>query len=86
MDWHAHHRKETNTCERAWAKRNPGKIKTYDRETSHKGGKYYEKHKLAHKEGLPGEKERVRGKHQRMWTPFKRIIAPESQLHHQWVR
>ena len=85
---------------RDWQETHPEKVKEHhqkhnpnhnlknnpktSQEISRKGGKYYEKHKLRHKEGLSGEKEKVRGKHQRIWTPYKKIIAPDSELHHQW--
>lgn len=35
--------------------------------------------------GIPHEKELVRQKHGNLYRPYKKIIAPESQLHHQWV-
>ena len=58
-----------------------------NREISHKGGKYYEKHKLSHKEGLTGEKERVRQIHSRFYRPYKSMVDPEglTQIHHQWL-
>ena len=76
-DWRAEHYE-------VWQKNNPNKV-IANREKSYKGGKYYEKHKLAHKEGLTGEKERVRQMHSRLYRPFKKIIAPTSQIHHQWL-
>ena len=84
-DWGKAHPKERNALHNNWVSRNPEKEKAHGRERGRKGGKYYEKHKQSHKEGLTGEKCRVMGKHQRLWTPFKKIIAPESQLHHQWL-
>ena len=35
--------------------------------------------------GIPHEKELIRQKHSRKWTLYKKIIAPESQQHHQWL-
>jgi hypothetical protein len=35
--------------------------------------------------GIPGEKTRIRYKHGREWKPYKDIIAPDSQIHHEWV-
>ena len=84
-DWRESHPKEMKTHKDKWAENNPEKVKAHSLEGHRKGSKYYEKHKLSHKEGLQGERERVRGKHHRMWTPFKRIVSPDSQLHHEWI-
>ena len=58
--------------------------KAASHEQARKGGKYYEKHKLAQKMGIPGEKNVIRSKHRTKYRPYKRIIAPDSVLHHQW--
>jgi hypothetical protein len=34
--------------------------------------------------GIQGEREKTRCKHGNAWRPYKRIVAPDSQLHHQW--
>jgi hypothetical protein len=70
--------------ERAWQKRNPEKIIEKGRKVSRKGGKYYEKKQKYKQTGIPGERERVRMRHGYYWRPYKRIIAPDSVLHHQW--
>lgn len=35
--------------------------------------------------GISGERERVRMRDRNKWRPYKKIIAPASQLHHNWV-
>lgn len=81
------HPEEMKASADNWKACNPEKVKAHNQEQSRKEGKYYENHKLSHKEGLSGEKERVRGKAHRIWTPYKKIIDPEglTQLHHQWL-
>ena len=71
--------------DRAWCERNPDKIIEKGRKVSRKGGAYYEKKKIYKQTGISGERERVRMRDSYRWRQYKRIIAPESQLHHQWI-
>ena len=84
-EWNATHPGEKKVSAHKWVERNPEKLRANHREQHRKGGKHYEKHKQSHKEGLSGDKERVRVKHQRKWAPYKKLIAPDSQIHHQWL-
>jgi hypothetical protein len=63
-----------------WREQNPEKVHEYNR----KGGKFYEKRYKYKQIGLQGERERIRKKHGNKWRPYKAIIAPNSQIHHQW--
>jgi hypothetical protein len=71
--------------ERAWRERNPETNIEKGRKVSRKGGAYYEKKQKYKQTGLSGEREHVRMRHGYYWRPYKNIIAPGSQLHHQWV-
>ena len=53
-------------------------------EQCRKGGKYYLKKQKYNHTGLQGERHKVRNKHGNLWRRFKNIIAPGSQIHHQW--
>lgn len=70
--------------QRAWGERNPQKVIELCRKRNRKGGKYYEKHLIENRTGLRGERNKIRGEHRKHWRPYKNIIAPDSQLHHQW--
>ena len=35
--------------------------------------------------GIPHAKNLIRKKHLKKWAPYKKIIAPASQLHHEWI-
>lgn len=70
--------------DRAWRERNPDKIIEKGRKVSRKGGAYYEKKQKYKQTGIPGEREHIRMRHGYYWRPYKRIIAPDSVLHHQW--
>lgn len=70
--------------DRAWNRKNPEKIKAKGRKISRKGGKYYDKKRIYKQTGISGERERVRMRDAYYWRPYKRIIAPDSQLHHNW--
>ena len=68
-----------------WRENNPDKVKAKNKEISHKGGKYYKQHQDYYSTGIPYKRHLVRANHRRMWTPYKQIIAPDSQLHHEWI-
>ena len=56
-----------------------------DHQRNRKGGKYYEKIQSYKRVGVPGKKNRIRTKHGHLYCPFKCIIAPNSQIHHEWI-
>lgn len=70
---------------RQWRKAYPEKAKEYNHELSRKEGKYYLKALKYDHTGLRGERGRIRRNHQYMWRQYKNVIAPKSQLHHQWI-
>ena len=86
--WRAENRDRAVDSTKQWRITNPEKVKKDNEvnnlETNRRGGKYYERHKQSQMVGIPHEKTLIRQKHQRRWTPLKRIIAPNSELHHQW--
>lgn len=85
LDWAAQHREEANARSMKWAIANPNKVIANARETTRKGGKHYEKHLKYETIGLRGARNRIRMSHAQRWRKLKRIIAPDSQLHHQWL-
>lgn len=84
-DWNAKHSQGKKALNKEWRESNPKKIAENNHEESQKGGKYYEHNRHHKMTGIPHEKVLVRQKHQRIWTPFKQIIAPASQIHHEWI-
>lgn len=99
-DWYAKHSEEFRERNRLWrennqdvvkagkanwAKSHPEEVKAKSQQQCRKGGKHYEKTRQYKMTGIQHEKELVRGKHNRLWATFKKIIAPESQFHHQWA-
>ena len=73
-------------CENSRRRRaaNPERVTAESHEQNRKGGKYYEKAQEYERTRLRRERRVVRGKHAKKWRPYKNIIAPGSQLHHQW--
>ena len=72
-----------------WRVKNPEKVKTNilraNHEQNRKGGRHYEKRlKDAHK-GLRHARDTVRHRDGRGYRPYKQIVAPDSQLHHNWA-
>jgi hypothetical protein len=76
---------QSREYDRAWRERNPETNIEKGRKVSRKGGAYYKNHMKYKQTGLSGEREHVRMRHAYYWRPYKNIIAPDSQLHHQWV-
>lgn len=68
-----------------WRKANPDKVKTNNQEIHRKGGKYYEKKRIYDTTGLQGERHRIRVKHGSQYRLFKQIIAPDSEIQHEWL-
>ena len=54
------------------------------REQSRKGGKRYELYRVYNSTGLRKDRKRIRAMHQDKWRKYKNIIAPWSQIHHEW--
>ena len=84
-DWEAQHPEKRNAYAKKWRENNPDKVKANSCEASHKGGKYYESQLRYYSTGLPLERKSVRRIHRQRWGQFKKIIAPDSQIHHEWL-
>lgn len=70
---------------RDWLLNHPKEVKARQHERDRKGGRYYGSRTAYNSTGLPHDRNLVRQKHGNLYRPYKRIIAPESQLHHEWI-
>ena len=70
---------------RQWNKANPEKVTKHHRDQCRKGGRDYLKKLEYRTTGLQGEREKIRMRHANHWWKYKKIIAPKSQIHHEWV-
>jgi len=74
-----------------WRAANPGLVTAGNAKSNpelcHKGGKYYEKKRIYQITGIQHLKELVRGRHQRLYKNFKRIVDPLglTQIHHEYL-
>lgn len=68
-----------------WRLENPEKVKGWDYARSRKGGKRYLKRLKDEHTGLRGERNKIRANHSHKWLQYKKIIAPDSQIHHEWI-
>ena len=75
------HRKQLN----AYRKNHPEEAKVSNQEQDRKGGRRYAKKLEYMHTGLQGDRNKVRYKHGRQYRPYKQIIAPDSQIHHEWI-
>ena len=63
----------------------PKEVIANHRKEARKGGKYYKHYREHQSTGIPGERNLIRNKHRSRYRKYKRIIAPDSQIHHQWI-
>jgi hypothetical protein len=70
---------------RQWEEVNPGKVDERNHNVNRKGGKYYLKTLKDNRTGLRGKRNTIRRNHRKGWRDFKMIIAPDSQIHHEWI-
>ena len=86
--WKEEHIEEVKACWKKYCAEHHEQMKVNQQrnnpEITRKGGKYYEKHREYRHTGLQGERNVIRSKHQKEYRPYKRIIAADSVLHHQW--
>lgn len=71
--------------QKKWRTLHPTEVLANSREYTRKGGKHYKKRRQYHMSGIPHAKNLIRKKHLKKWAPYKQIIAPASQLHHEWI-
>jgi hypothetical protein len=82
--WQKAHPTERGVIRKKWNEKNLEKIREFNQEHCRKGGKYYEKTLKYNQTGISGERAKIRTQHANKWRPYKKIIALDSQLHHQW--
>ena len=70
---------------KGWNDAHPEEVVAFCAEQCHKGGKYHIQQQEYIQNGISGEKHSIRNKHRKMWRRFKNIIAPGSQIHHEWL-
>ena len=83
--WRDGHLEEARESVRVWNLNNPEEVKANSLEASRKGGKYYEKRLEYRRTGLQGQRNKIRSAHRKQYYPYKKVIAPDSQLHHEWI-
>ena len=79
------HPEEVRAIAKKCREEHPEAEKARSHEKGRRGGKYYDKQLEYQHTGLQGDKNRIRVKHANQYKPYKDIIAPESQIHHEWV-
>jgi hypothetical protein len=74
---------------RNWIKEHPKEVgefkKKWEGSQVRNGGKYYTKTQCYKRTGIQGRKNKVRKHHSDIWRKYKNIIAPGSQIHHEWI-
>ena len=70
---------------RDWKREHPNQVKASSQERSRESGKYYERTRRHQSKGIPHAWHLIRMEYGRRYRPYKQIIAPESQIHHEWL-
>lgn len=83
--WAAANVKKLSAKVREWRTANPEKALSNDHEACRKEGRRYEHYLKYNSTGLRGKRNNIRRKHRQRWGLFKQIIAPNSQIHHEWI-
>ena len=83
--WQKAHLEEENARLKKYKEEHQEQVTADRQEQYRKGGRRYAKNLEYQKTGIPGEKNKIRKKHRKQYRPYKRIIAPDSQLHHEWI-
>ena len=81
QEWARTHPEESSR----WGETHPETVKASGRKRCRKGGKYYERKIKYNSTGIQGQRNHIRRAHRKKWQLFKQIIAPESQMHHEWI-
>lgn len=92
-DWYKEHSEQKGETDRLWRLNHPEEVKATNQtknqvtnpEINRKGGKYYEKMRKYFSTGIPYERALIRTRHANRYRSYKNIIAPESQIHHEWI-
>jgi hypothetical protein len=83
--WKKAHRAEANAYAKKYYEEHPEQVIANQHEANRKDGKRYDKKMRYMSTGIPGARCRIRCNHNKQYKPYKDIIAPESQIHHEWV-
>ena len=83
--YYKEHKEEAVAYSKKYNEEHPEETKANQHEANRKGGKRYAEKIEYQTTGIQGERHRIRIKHADKYRPFKNIIAPESQIHHEWV-
>ena len=79
------HREQEQARVKEWREENPEQVLAHQQERNRKGGKRYDKKLEYEHTGLQGDRNKIRSKHNKKYRKYKNIIAPNSQLHHEWI-
>lgn len=83
--YHKEHTEQEKARNKRYYEEHPKEVRAKSQKQGRKGGRHYDR-KLAYDQtGIPGERHKIRIEHGNKWRPYKKIIAPDSQLHHNWI-
>lgn len=85
-EWSRDHPEKVKAKSAEWLRTHPEEHAQNNRDSHRKGGKYYEHHREYNSTGLQGKRNRIRRKHAKHYQQYKKIIAPDSVLHHEWIQ
>lgn len=85
-EWHRLHPLRVLEIVKEWADTHPAEVIARNKNRFRKDGEHYKKWTHYNMNGLRHLKNLIRGQHNRYWGMYKKIIAPDSQIHHEWIQ
>ena len=70
---------------RQWKREHPEQVKAANAEYNRKNGKQYDKKIEYDKQELRRKRNIIRACDRKRYRKYKNIIAPDSQIHHEWL-
>jgi hypothetical protein len=83
--WREEHPEQVKAINKNYKEEHPEQVIANNQELCRKGGKRYDQQLEYMRIGIQGDKNKIRGKHNKQYKPYKEIIAPDSQIHHEWI-
>lgn len=84
-EWYGEDSESQRKYHKEWPRQHYGRLQEDKKHRGRRGTIYYDSVRAYQRTGVQGERNKVRALHAHRWRKYKTIIAPNSELHHQWL-
>lgn len=70
---------------RQWDLEHPEKARARSRKRNRRDGELYAQSRKYQTSGVQNKRNKIRSRHRCKWREYKKIIAPDSEIHHAWI-